>query len=417
MAAPSITCAAPDGAWHGDNVSLACTATDGGSGLANSADASFVLSTSVADGSEVANAITGSRVVCDVAGNCATAGPIAGNKIDRKAPVITLVTPPDGAWHADNVALSHTASDGGSGLANAGDATFTLATSVVADIEDANASTDIRMVCDAVGNCATAGPIAGNKIDRKAPVVMVTPPDGAWHANNVALSNTASDGGSGLANAADASFVLTTSVAAGSEDANATTDTKSVCDAVGNCATAGPIGGNKIDRKAPVITLVTPPDGVWHANNVALSLTASDGGSGLANAGDATFTLSTTVAAGSEDANASTGTRVVCDAVGNCATAGPIGGNKVDRRGPMITLITPADGATYKFNHATIADYSCADGASGPVTCVGSVPSGTAIDTWTKGVKTFTVVATDAAGNTTTRTLTYTSSPGGKVRD
>ena len=35
MAAPAITCAAPDGAWHAGNVSLACTASDGGSGLAN----------------------------------------------------------------------------------------------------------------------------------------------------------------------------------------------------------------------------------------------------------------------------------------------------------------------------------------------------------------------------------------------
>ena len=66
------------------------------------ADASFVLTTSVANGVETANASTDSRVVCDVAGNCATAGPIAGNKIDRKAPVITLVTPADGATYKFN---------------------------------------------------------------------------------------------------------------------------------------------------------------------------------------------------------------------------------------------------------------------------------------------------------------------------
>jgi hypothetical protein len=108
---------------------------------------------------------------------------------------------------------------------------------------------------------------------------------------------------------------------------------------------------------------------------------------------------------------------MVCDNAGNCATAGPIGGNKIDRKKPVISLITPADGATYKFNHATIAEYSCGDGGSGPATCSGSVPNGAAIDTSTKGVKTFTVVATDGVGNTATRTVTYTSSPGGKVRD
>ncbi|MCQ8780362.1 hypothetical protein NQU49_27580, partial [Escherichia coli] len=81
-----------------------------------------------------------------------TAGSIAGNKIDRKAPAMTLTTPLDDAWHANNIALAHTAADGGSGLANAGDASFSLTTSVVDDIEDANASTNSRVVCDAVGN-------------------------------------------------------------------------------------------------------------------------------------------------------------------------------------------------------------------------------------------------------------------------
>jgi hypothetical protein len=92
MSAPVIACAAPDGAWHADNVSLACTASDSGTGLANPADASFSLFTSVAAGAEDANAATNSRVVCDVAGNCATAGPIAGNMIDRRAPVISGVS-------------------------------------------------------------------------------------------------------------------------------------------------------------------------------------------------------------------------------------------------------------------------------------------------------------------------------------
>src|SRR6185503_13391871 len=37
--APSVVCASPDGAWHANNVALACTATDNGSGLANPGDA------------------------------------------------------------------------------------------------------------------------------------------------------------------------------------------------------------------------------------------------------------------------------------------------------------------------------------------------------------------------------------------
>ena len=60
-AAPTITCAAPDGAWHATNVALACTASDAGTGLANPADASFSLVTSVGAGIETANASTDSR--------------------------------------------------------------------------------------------------------------------------------------------------------------------------------------------------------------------------------------------------------------------------------------------------------------------------------------------------------------------
>jgi hypothetical protein len=88
--APVIECGQADGAWHADNVSMGCTATDAGSGLANPADASFSLSTSVPAGSEDTNAATGTREVCDLAGNCAAAGPIGGIKIDRKAPALTL---------------------------------------------------------------------------------------------------------------------------------------------------------------------------------------------------------------------------------------------------------------------------------------------------------------------------------------
>jgi hypothetical protein len=159
------------------------------------------------------------------------------------------------------------------------------------------------------------------------------------------------------------------------------------------------------------------PDGAWHADNVALACTASDSGSGLANPADASFVLTTSVANGVESANVSTASRVVCDVAGNCATAGPIAGNKIDRKAPVISLITPADGATYKFDKVTNAQYTCADAGAGITACAGTVPNGKPIDTWTKGVKTFVVTATDGAGNTSSRTVTYTSSPGGKVRD
>src|SRR5262249_7547301 len=90
---PLIKCGVPDGLWHASDVSIPCTSSDAVSGLANPPDASFSLSSSVPSGTETSNATTGTRSVCDVAGNCATAGPIVGNMVDKKPPSINVISP------------------------------------------------------------------------------------------------------------------------------------------------------------------------------------------------------------------------------------------------------------------------------------------------------------------------------------
>ena len=93
---------------------------------------------------------------------------------------------------------------------------------------------------------------------------------------------------------------------------------------------------------------------------------------------------------------------------GNCATAGPIAGNRIDRKAPSITVTTPAGGAVYPLNENVAADYGCADAGSGPSSCAGTVADGAPIDTSTTGTKTFVVNAADAVGNSSTATVTYT---------
>jgi hypothetical protein len=169
---PQVSCNSADGAWHNSNVTVLCSASDTGSGLANPADASFSLETDFPDGAESANAFTTSRQVCDQAGNCATAGPVGGNKIDKQGPTVFCAVA-DEAWHASDVAISCSAADAGSGLANVADAAFILTTNVAIGTESADVSTIFRDVCDSVGHCAPAGPISGNKIDKKAPTITV----------------------------------------------------------------------------------------------------------------------------------------------------------------------------------------------------------------------------------------------------
>src|SRR5688500_15575054 len=70
-------------------------------------------------------------------------------------------------------------------------------------------------------------------------------------------------------------------------------------------------------------------------------------------------TATTAVTAGAETANAKTNSRQVCDTAGNCSTAGPIGGNRVDRKAPAITIASPAAGAAYGVSTKVAASYAC----------------------------------------------------------
>jgi len=163
----------------------------------------------------------------------------------------------------------------------------------------------------------------------------------------------------------------------------------------------------RVDRAAPTVNCGTA-DGAWHPADVSIPCTGADAGSGLAQPGDAGFSLSTTVTAGTEPADATTATRQVCDVAGNCSTAGPVGGNHVDKKAPTITVTAPVTGR-YFLDQPVTAAYTCADGGSGLASgsCRGTVPSGSAIDTSSTGAKEFTVQAADNAGNAETARVAY----------
>lgn len=70
----------------------------------------------------------------------------------------------------------------------------------------------------------------------------------------------------------------------------------------------------------------------------------------------------------------------------------------IDKTPPAITITRPSAGP-YLLDQSVTADYRCTDGGSGLATCDGTVPSGSLIDTSSPGTHTFTVDATDNAGN------------------
>jgi len=83
---------------------------------------------------------------------------------------------------------------------------------------------------------------------------------------------------------------------------------------------------------------------------------------------------------------------------------------KADSDLPTATITRPADGASYPLGKPVKANFKCADKqtGSGLASCVGTVPKGSLIDTSTLGSHSFTVTATDKAGNQTVKTVHYT---------
>jgi hypothetical protein len=228
-----------------------------------------------------------------------------------------------------------------------------------------------------------------------------------WNKIDVTVALSATDNDSGVHAIVFDTGGLTTSVAGSSASVTVTTEgvTTVSYHAVDNAGNVEPTKTLvvRIDKTKPASTCAAT-DAAWHATNVTLACTATDGGSGLADAADAAFSLSTSAVAGSTDSNAATGSRLLCDLADNCSTAGPIAGNKIDRQAPAITIANPPVGAVYSLNQVVNSAFSCIDAGVGGGTCSGPAT----VTTSSVGVKTFTVTATDALGNTTTKSAAYT---------
>jgi hypothetical protein len=168
-------------------------------------------------------------------------------------------------------------------------------------------------------------------------------------------------------------------------------------------------GTTGCDTTPPTVDLRSPADGaqVGQGAELVVDFSCSDeGGSGLASCagtvadGERLDTsqlgeVSVTVTARDEAGNQTVVTSTV---------------TVVDETKPTITLTTPADGAVYGLGEQVLADYSCADepNGSGLDSCEGSVASGAPVDTGSLGEKTFTVEASDEAGNSDSKSVTYT---------
>lgn len=375
-----------------------CEVTD-----AEDGNSSFDAALSAITGPYASDGIGDRTATCSYtdAGGLTATDSLTYSIIDPTTPAISYVVNPatpdgDNGWYKSDVTLKWTVSDP--------ESPNSLATTGCADQDIMTDQSATDYTCSANSAGGSAGPVTITvKRDATAPNISCASPPTEWQADNVTVDCTADDGLSGMVTG-DEAFSLSTTVPDGIETNAAETGSKTVRDLAGNSSTQPPFTGLKVDRKAPAYTCGTS-DAVWHATDVNIPCSAADGGSGLVT--PSAFSLSTNVPANTEDSNASTGTAPVTDAVGHTVTAGPVGGNKIDKRAPSIVVTTPADGATYTLNQAVAANYGCDDHGSGVKTCDGSVPSGTNIATDSVGAHTFTVNASDNVGNHSSATTTY----------
>ena len=241
-------------------------------------------------------------------------------------------------------------------------------------------------------------------------VTITTPVDGAIyaHGESVIADYACADeaGGSGVGSCAGP-------VADGAPVATGTlgehTFSVTATDRAGNDTTKS-VSYTVTDQTDPTVTITSPVDGAQVARGTSLpaDYACGDeaGGSGLASC----------------EGMADDGQPVDTSVVGDHAfavTARDVAGNEttetvhytvLDVTAPTMAIASPTDGQAIGRNTVVAAQYVCVDeaGGSGVATCSGTVAGGQPLDTSTLGPKTFSVTATDHAGNTDTKTVAYT---------
>ena len=232
----------------------------------------------------------------------------------------------------------------------------------------------------------------------------LTPPaptgQNGWYLGDVSLAWHVDDGGG--------------ATETGCVDQSFTTDGEFTvsCTATNSAGTAGPVSVTvKVDKTVPVTTATLTP-GIhngWYASPT-LTLTGDDGsGCGVAET-DYSLDGGPSMVYSGPLSGFTTGNHFVqyhsVDVAGHVESTKLIA-FKVDAVKPSVTITAPADGAQIRLDKVMTAMFKCVDRESGLDTCVGTVPNGSNLDTSTVGDHTFTVTATDLAGNTTTQTVHY----------
>jgi len=405
--APSITGGPTTGAnsagWHSGEVTVGFHCTDTLSGVASCPTGKLLRG----DG---ANQSVTSDPAADLAGNVRAGRTVGGINIDGTAPSTTsnnTCTAVNDYCTGDTANVELTAADqvGLSGVKeirySIGDGIEQVApgasTTVEVPLNGSGTGTVRYYAVDNAGNAERTNSVS-LKWDNIAPTVGHTlspaPNAGEWNNTNVTVTFTAKDDDTGSGVASFSPPVTVSTETAGLVIKGTAFDT------AGNMSTDSVTV--KLDKTAPTlsaaITKGTKTASGWYNGPVTVTFSCGDALSGVAICPDPVTLTKNGV-------NSATGTAT--DNAGNSASIS-IEGVYIDQEKPtMTTADVNVAGASYILGAVPAARCTATDSFSGLASCAVTVSGGNA-----NGVGTFSysAIATDKAGNTTTVTGTYTVS-------
>lgn len=334
-------------------------------------------------------------------------GDVAGCNVDSSNPATLTITPPPGVTVNDSSSASLA-------FTNCEEVKYVTYKSNIPDTYNINAS-----------NYSISGGKPGSKwnvttaafklivlapSDNTPPVIVptISPQPNIWGWNNtdVTVSWSVTDPESGIISTEGCATTTLT------EETYGITLT---CTATSLGGTASSSVTIKIDKTKPVITATRTPEPNehgWNNTDVTVSFMCTDTGDVQSGIATDTVTTGEPVTVSTEGAGQSvTSTGSCIDYAGNEADPATVSNINIDKTPPEITINTPEDGKSYTFKQTILADWSATDTLSGIDTATGTVPSGDPIDTSSIGTKSFTVTATDLAGNTLEKTVSYNVVP------
>jgi hypothetical protein len=292
-AAPSVSDDVPAG-WVADDVTVTLTASDPDSGVEETRyaiDGTPTVSSPVYDpGAKpvLQDGETISYFSVDEVGNASATKTSAAAQVDKAAPSVSDDVP--AGWVADDVTVTLTASDPGSGVDSVFyeiDGTPTVSSPVYDPgakpvLQDGEAISYFSV--DEVGNASATKTSAAAQVDKAAPSVSDDVPAG-WVADDVTVTLTASDPASGVAqtyyeiDGTPTTASPTYDPADKPELDHSQTISYFSVDEVGNASATKTSAAAQVDKAAPSVSDDVPAG--WVTRPVEVTLTASDPDSGV----------------------------------------------------------------------------------------------------------------------------------------